>query len=288
MLPTRLVTGAVLIGMLVLLAWLDSHWVEWIPPSNASPSLLMLVGVLVLAPVLSLELHGLLRKIGIPASAWVLVVSAVSGVVSFAGLCGRCGASGLIPLAGTLVFALTASEFVCRGRQDRQGGFAGAAAAGGASLMSFIWIGIGVGSWIAIGREHGAWILAGVVLTVKASDIGAYFVGMTIGRNKLIPSLSPGKTWEGLVGGVAASAAAAGGLSMLLEPHPPLIPIIMTGALLGVAGPVGDLVESLFKREAGVKDTGTILPGMGGLLDVFDSLLLSGPLAWWLMQQLVP
>ena len=130
--------------------------------------------------------------------------------------------------------------------------------------------------------DHSAWILGGAVLTAKSCDIGAYFTGRAIGSRKLIPWLSPGKTWEGLLGGVAI-AALVGGLLALASSHLPaesdhLSPLVGTvlGAVLGLLGQAGDLAESLLKRAAGAKDSGRILPGMGGVFDVMDSLLPAG------------
>ena len=113
-------------------------------------------------------------------------------------------------------------------------------------------------------------------------DAGAYFVGCAHGRHKLIPRISPAKSWEGLGGGVAAGTLAS--LLYFWIFHGPLSSIrmngwdaVVLGVLLSVIGTVGDLTESLFKRAAGVKDSGTYLLGMGGLLDVLDSVLFAAP-----------
>jgi phosphatidate cytidylyltransferase len=125
---------------------------------------------------------------------------------------------------------------------------------------------------------------------VKASDIGAYAAGMSFGRHKMIPWLSPAKSWEGLAGGIALAAAVGGAMawwsSGLPDPRDqvPVALGAMTGALLGIVGPFGDLVESLLKRGAGVKDSGSVLPGMGGVFDVLDSPLMAGPVVWLALQ----
>ena len=120
----------------------------------------------------------------------------------------------------------------------------------------------------ALGRETIVWI----VLCIWATDIGAYVVGRAAGGAKLAPRISPSKTWSGLVGGMAwaAVASAAVGYAFGLGET---ISLAMIGAGLAVVGQIGDLVESAAKRSAGVKDSGTLIPGHGGLLDRVDGLV---------------
>jgi phosphatidate cytidylyltransferase len=125
------------------------------------------------------------------------------------------------------------------------------------------------------------------LLVTWASDIGAYAVGRTLGRHKLIPSVSPGKTVEGALGGLAASIVVAWLYSrFLLRPDAHLgfrwepLGVVAFGALVSVAAQVGDLAESLIKREGGVKDSSRIIPGHGGVLDRVDSLLFVLPIAF--------
>ncbi|MFN4242439.1 MAG: phosphatidate cytidylyltransferase [Tepidisphaerales bacterium] len=120
-----------------------------------------------------------------------------------------------------------------------------------------------------------------ILLTVKFTDIGAYFGGRALGKHKLIPWLSPGKTWEGLVCGVAT----AGVVGMVCAPavvQLSLVKGLIFGVLIGGVGQLGDLLESLMKRDAHVKDSGQIIPGFGGILDVIDSPLLAAPFAYLL------
>jgi phosphatidate cytidylyltransferase len=128
------------------------------------------------------------------------------------------------------------------------------------------------------------------LFTTWASDIGAYAVGRTFGKHKLIPSVSPGKTVEGAVGGVIASMVVAWVYAQfVLAPATHLgfawrpIGVLFFGALVSVAAQIGDLAESLLKREAGVKDSSTLLPGHGGILDRFDSLLFVLPISYVVM-----
>jgi len=132
-------------------------------------------------------------------------------------------------------------------------------------------------------REEGRFYLLYFILVTKLSDTGAYVVGSLIGRHKLIPRLSPGKTWEGFGGALLVSTGASVVFAHCLQRHMPgLIPIhaVILGFLLGISAVVGDLIESMFKREAGVKDSGRFLPGIGGVLDLLDSLLFNAPLMY--------
>ncbi len=135
--------------------------------------------------------------------------------------------------------------------------------------------------WVAVAAlrgsdRHGAWILLSALAIVVAADTGAYFAGRAFGRVKLAPQVSPGKTWEGVIGGLSASAAvawaAAGWLGWSV---PQILPLALTAAGLSV---VGDLLESKMKRQAGVKDSGHLFPGHGGVLDRIDSLAAGLPM----------
>jgi phosphatidate cytidylyltransferase len=121
------------------------------------------------------------------------------------------------------------------------------------------------------------------ILVTKFSDSGAYAVGSLIGKHKMIPRISPGKTWEGFGGALAVSTGASvlfwwlarGKLAGMTLVH-----AIVLGIILSSAAVVGDLIESVFKREAAVKDSGRFLPGIGGILDLLDSLLFNAPLMY--------
>ena len=118
------------------------------------------------------------------------------------------------------------------------------------------------------------WVLLAVLATF-ATDTGAFLVGRAIGRRRMAPRISPGKTWEGAVGGWVAGVGAAVGLAVLLDMPLSQPEAIVLGALIGVAAQVGDLVESMLKRAAGVKDSGTLIPGHGGVLDRLDSVVFA-------------
>ena len=136
-------------------------------------------------------------------------------------------------------------------------------------------------SFVALhGREdHGPVISLALLVMVWLADSGAYFAGKRWGRNKLAPVISPGKTWEGVLGGIAASAIAvllAGyWYSRSLEWTLTLAPVALLAVMFSI---VGDLLESLMKRQAGIKDSGSIIPGHGGVLDRIDSLTAAAPM----------
>ena len=136
------------------------------------------------------------------------------------------------------------------------------------------------------GLPAGRHLVFFLLLVVKLSDTGAYVVGCTFGRHKLLPQISPLKTWEGWVGGMLTGLAAGviclalwdWKIGTALSFH--WIDAIVLSLLLGAAGSIGDLIESLFKRTAGVKDSSRMLPGLGGLLDVLDSVLFATPILY--------
>ena len=148
----------------------------------------------------------------------------------------------------------------------------------------------------------GAFLLLYLLFVVWAGDIFAYFVGRSLGRHFMSPRISPKKTWEGALASMLASLVVGMLLyhyalpisSTLLSAHlieqrdgffalqkPPLWPALLLSAAINVAAQLGDLVESLIKRGAGVKDSGAILPGHGGMLDRVDALLFAAPVLWY-------
>jgi len=123
-----------------------------------------------------------------------------------------------------------------------------------------------------------------ILLVVKSTDIGAYFGGRALGKHKLIPWLSPGKTWEGLFCGVMTAGAVGAACAPFINGNTgfelPWWKGVIFGAIIGAIGQLGDLLESLMKRDAEVKDSGRLVPGYGGALDIIDSPLLAAPFAY--------
>src|SRR6185503_11084438 len=130
---------------------------------------------------------------------------------------------------------------------------------------------------------NGKYYVLYFILVTKFSDTGAYLVGSLIGRHKMIPRISPGKTWEGFGGAIVISTGASVLFAALAGPRLAgmnWMHAVLLGIVLSTAAVVGDLIESLFKREAGVKDSGQFFPGIGGILDLLDSLLFNAPLMY--------
>ncbi len=143
-------------------------------------------------------------------------------------------------------------------------------------------------AWVPLLRrlspdEYGRNVVFLLLACIWLGDTGAYFAGRTFGRHRLAPRLSPKKTWEGVVGGLAASVAAALVFTWALAPPWNAWQAAGIGAVVCTAGIVGDLAESMLKRAVGVKDSGTFLPGHGGALDRIDSVLFGAPALYFLL-----
>ncbi len=159
---------------------------------------------------------------------------------------------------------------------------AAATAAISSTVMGALWIGMGLGFLLLL-RDlptHGRLALYTVLLAIWAGDTLAYLGGRLVGRHKMAPTTSPGKTWEGFVFGTAATIFVT--FVALYKQHFLSIPqSIVLGAILAVVGPLGDLFESLLKRDAGVKDSGRLLGGHGGMLDRLDAFFFAAPAAYF-------
>lgn len=150
---------------------------------------------------------------------------------------------------------------------------------GAATLIPFFWALLALRS-VNIWHDSttGAWLLLFVMALVWAADSGAYFCGRAFGKRKLAPAVSPGKTIEGMLGGLLAAGLLAGVVTWLQGADAHRTLVVLACALLAVlASVLGDLSESMFKREAGLKDSGSLLPGHGGVLDRIDSLTAALP-----------
>jgi phosphatidate cytidylyltransferase len=184
-------------------------------------------------------------------------------------------------------------------RADLTTGYSAAAAA----VFAFTYIALPMGMLVQLRQQWaGAFYLLYLLLVVWAGDIFAYFVGKSIGRHLMAPRISPKKTWEGAAASLIASVAVGWLLFRYALPlssallrigliqrrdglfgleQPAMLPIILLTVVLNIAAQLGDLVESLLKRGAGVKDSGSILPGHGGMLDRIDALLFAAPILWY-------
>ncbi len=149
-------------------------------------------------------------------------------------------------------------------------------------LFGFLYITIPLAHLALLrGMPHGTrWVLL-VLFLVMLNDSCAYFTGTFWGKKKLYPSVSPNKSIEGAVGGLVGSMLAAGLAHMTFMPWTGFLPLLFLGLVVGVVAELGDLFESLLKRSFGVKDSGTLIPGHGGILDRLDSLLFAFPLTYY-------
>lgn len=168
--------------------------------------------------------------------------------------------------------------------------FVGGTMVHGVLLRHLLATGIAPGA--AEGRWAGTALVGFAVGLTWLNDSGAYFVGRAMGRRKLIPSVSPGKTVEGSLAGIACAVIAGALYSAFILGDLVGLPLglwegAIGGVLIAVVAQVGDLVESLFKREAGVKDSGRLIPGHGGMLDRFDALFFALPVAYWYLSAIL-
>lgn len=294
---TRLLLGPILIALLLAGIWLD-HALEGVAwplrapmlglDGAAPPGVVILPAMLAIAILGAVELALMLKAKGVHASRLTMALAAGIGLLAstplFANLVQGDGAAGLASATAAMVLLGILHHARTKNSQ-------GAMLSIGAVLFTFVYLGLTFGFLLRIRMEHSAWVLVWVLATVKACDIFAYFTGKAIGRRKLIAWLSPGKTWEGLVGGMIGSAVVGGAGLALLHGQGVIVPgesILATGivggiggACMGVAGQLGDLMASMMKRDAGVKDAGRLIPGFGGVLDLIDSPILVAPLAYW-------
>lgn len=151
------------------------------------------------------------------------------------------------------------------------------------AVMATTYVGLLGGSLIRLRNDfrEGSDLVFFLLLVVWMGDSGAYYVGKRFGKRKLSPRISPKKTVEGLIGGVATSIIAAVVIHLTFFREMPLLHAIIAGAILSVCGVLGDLAESMWKRSADVKDSGTLIPGHGGFLDRFDSIFFTAPILYF-------
>ncbi len=200
-------------------------------------------------------------------------------------------------------FACALSPFIFLTIAMRRARLSGAYPAAAAAVFAFAYIALPMGMLVQLRQQWaGAFWILYLFLVVWAGDIFAYFVGRSLGRHRMAPRVSPKKTWEGAAASIAASLV----VGILLFNHalqissfllriglierrdglfglekPEMWPILLLTVVLNIAAQLGDLVESLIKRGANVKDSGTILPGHGGMLDRIDALLFAAPVLWF-------
>lgn len=279
MLKYRLILGPIMIALLLGVLWLD-QWASDAEHTRAGFVILLLL-VLPGIRLAAREIEGLFAAKGVPTDFRVLFMAGAVGCVGVYAVVQEdlnlAGNPALLVVSLGAIALLIGVLTRCWGRNT-----ADTMLAGSAAVFAFVYLGLMPAALLAIRAEHSAWILAAALLVTKSCDIGAYFTGRAIGKRKLIPWLSPGKTWEGLLGGVALAAIVSlATLMPLAELH--WAYALLVGVILGLVGQGGDLFASMLKRDAEVKDSGHSVPGFGGVLDVIDSPLFAGPVAYWLL-----
>ncbi len=153
------------------------------------------------------------------------------------------------------------------------------------SLLTAISKRVGLESVFPSDRDAGIFIIS-ILATIWICDSAAYFVGRAVGKHKMSKFVSPNKSWEGAVAGLIFAVAAAAAARYIALPYLDIRVALAMGAIVGTFGQAGDFVESLFKRDAGAKDSSSIIPGHGGVFDRFDSLLFSAPIIYLMLRHL--
>lgn len=302
-LRTRLILGPFLVLAALLVVWGD----QYLEGRGLAPGLLLMPAFIIVGFLAARELVAITRLRGIKASIILTPIAVMMGLAVSGAIAGEGWIVAFLDsissvsdrdAAGRLGGAIvtTAAAAVLCGSlayYARHKSAEGVLAATSVTLFAFVYLGLMGGFLLLIRQEHTAWVFLGVLLVTKSYDIGAYFVGRWLGRTKLIAWLSPGKTWEGFYGGLAVSLM-IGMLGAMLGQATGVTPGLrwwhgmVLGAIFGAVGQGGDLLASVLKRDAGVKDASRALPGFGGVLDVIDSPLLVAPVAYWLLLLIAP
>jgi phosphatidate cytidylyltransferase len=217
------------------------------------------------------ELLALARRSGIPTYRWL-------PLACLAGLMAAAWSMGVLGFAWAAAVTLTILPAAQLARRD---GPAGSLSAVAVACLAVLYLGLGATclGWLRLWPEPAAAVRLVLLYlgTVWIGDSAAYYLGTRLGRHRMSPQISPKKTWEGLAAGTVATFLGAAGLRQLLAVELGWPQVAVIAVILAVAAPLGDLVESQFKRDTGVKDSSSLLPGHGGLLDRADSLLYAAP-----------
>jgi len=270
----RVLTALVLVPLVLVLVFLPSHWQP-----------LFVAATAIVAAMAAWEYMGLAKQAGANPRRIAVVVAILA---LFAAWWQWQDLDKFLPVYGILCIALliycTFASPIHRVLPDAT-----------SSIFCLFYVGLTLIALPALREQsNGPSLVVFLLFTVWAGDIAALYVGRAWGRHKLAPSISPNKSWEGSLASVAGSVAVAAGLLWLAEmmgtrlntvvlsySDDPLWYWLTLAVVINIAAQVGDLAESALKRSAGVKDSGSLLPGHGGVLDRIDALLLAAPALWY-------
>ncbi len=303
MLRWRLILGPLIVALLAALCWADAQ--------SARPGIWLVPLAVALCLLATQEMLGLFRAGGRTPLAWsvylgtLLPLLAACAPIAWLNEFSDGPTGGPIGRLGWLACGLAAGLLVALAGEMRRYGHLGQREPGqsianlGAAALSILYVGGLLGFLVQLRllpvagdvSRGGLLAMLSMIIVVKATDIGAYTAGRLWGQHKMAPTLSPGKTWEGVAGGLVFAIGGAwlalGPLASKLDIESNrdgwawFVGVFAYAMIVGGAGIMGDLAESLLKRDAGVKDSSTWLPGFGGVLDLLDSLLVAAPVAYF-------
>lgn len=260
----RILTALWTLPLLLLFIWFDTPWF---------PIIIILIGVLVTIGIFEFY------RLAVFSQGQPLVLLGLAGALTFV-IAAHFDAAYLPAAVMGAAIVIPGIMVVPLRRESRLSAWAW-------TVVGILYVGWTLSHYVNLRElEFGRnWVFL-AVLSTFACDTGAFLVGRQFGRRHFAPTISPGKTWEGAIAGLLAAVAAAVALRFILNLGSWTLPIsyvhgVALGVLIGVTAQAGDLLESLMKRKAGVKDAGTLLRGHGGILDRIDSLVLTGVIVYY-------
>ncbi len=278
MLKYRLLYGTLMTALFTAIVIFDG-WVDGNIPSSVSsdkPVQGTLLYILIALIIIPSQLE--LAKLAAAKNLKIFTPVSIIASVLFAGTWYWQQFIEMRPVIYLLFLSASslAALFLC---QYLRYGTSGVIANCGAGYFSIIYIGLFCAFVLGIRIDFGVWVLLMFIFVVKFADIGAYTIGVLFGKHKFSPKISPGKTWEGMFGAVTAAVI----VSFLFVACCDImgwLPAVIFGIFIAFTGQLGDLVESMMKRDAETKDSSNKVPGFGGILDIIDSPLFAAPFAY--------
>ncbi len=268
MLRQRVLSAVVVLPILILAIWFDGPWFVLVAAVLALLGVVEFYAMAGLARLQPVALFGTLWTLFFIANAYYAPSYGSETTQLF----------GALALAGSGVILSLACVLLQRRPGDR------VFVNWSWSLAGVLYMGLLLSYWVLMMGSYGReWVLL-ALLSTFAVDTSAYFVGRTWGKHRMAPSISPGKTWEGAVGGLVGAVAAAVLLSVILDVGTAYWKVIFLGFAVGISAQLGDLTESKLKRSVGVKEAGNLIPGHGGVLDRLDSIVFTGVVVYYCLK----